>query len=277
MQIRHATSPDWIRAVTTEELRGRFLVEGLFAADEVRMAYSHEDRLVIGGALPVTWPVTLDPAGPVNRTSFLTGRELGILHVGGGPGIVIVDGARHELGPLDMLYVGLGERTVEFASASAQAPARFYFVSATAHRSCPDVFVRSADVVPVEIGSAEGSSRRRLNKVIHPDHVETSNLLMGFTQMVPGDTWNTMPPHLHDRRTEIYFYFDLPVGERVFHFMGEPGETRHLVVENEQAVISPSWSIHAGVGTCAYTFCWAMAGENCDYGDLDPLKITGLR
>ncbi len=276
MDIREATNRESVRGATTDELRRRYLVDDLFQADQIRLVYAHEDRLVIGGVLPVARGLILEPEGPINQASFLSGRELAILHVGGGRGVVRIDGSRHELGPRDMLYVGRGQRTVEFGSVS-DAPTRYYLASAPAHRDCPDKLVSAGDVVPVDIGTAEGSSRRRLFKVVHPDHVESCNLLMGYTELWAGDTWNTMPPHLHDRRTEIYFYFDLPASERVFHFMGEPSETRHLVVENEQAVISPSWSIHAGVGTNAYTFCWAMAGENNVYSDLDPLKTTDLR
>ena len=276
MDIREATNRESLRGATTDDLRRRYLVQALFEPDRICLVYTHEDRLVFGGALPVARNLTLEPEGPINRTSFLSGREMAILHVGGGGGVVRVDGGSHELGPHDMLYIGRGERRVEFTSVS-DVPARYYLASAPAHRDCPDKLVQAGDVVPVDIGTAEGSSRRRLYKVVHPDHVESCNLLMGYTELLAGDTWNTMPPHLHDRRTEIYFYFDLPASQRVFHFMGEPGETRHLVVENEQAVISPSWSIHAGVGTNAYTFCWAMAGENNDYGDLDPVKTTDLR
>lgn len=277
MLARHATSPASLGGISTDELRGRYLVESLFAAGELRTAYTFEDRLVIGGVVPLADALELLPDGPVHAATFLSGRELGVLHVGGAPGIVSVDGTRHELGRLDSLYVGRGERAVAFASVDPAEPARFYLASAVAHRTCPDVLVPRSQIVPVEIGTGAGSSLRRLNKAIHPDHVETANLLMGFTELLEGSVWNTMPPHLHDRRTEIYFYFDLPETERVFHLMGEPTETRHLVVANEQAVISPPWSIHAAAGTCAYTFCWAMAGENNTYTDLDQVPLGGVR
>lgn len=277
MQVRHATNPDTLRGISTDELRGRYLVESIVLAGELRTVYTHEDRLVVGGAVPLAEPLELPPGGPVNAAAFLSGRELGVLHVGGGPGVVTVDGTRHELSRLDTLYVGRGERAISFASADPAEPARFYFASAVAHRACPDRRVARSEIVPVELGSSAGSSRRRLNKAIHPDHVETANLLMGFTELLEGSVWNTMPPHLHDRRTEVYFYFDLPETARVFHFMGEPDETRHLVVANEQAVVSPAWSIHAGAGTCAYTFCWAMAGENNTYTDLDAVDTMALR
>ena len=277
MDVRHATSPDSLMGATTDDLRRRYLVESLLVPDQIRTVYAFDDRLVIGGAAPATRSLTLRPGGPVNSPSFLSARELGILHVAGGTAVVTVDGAPFELAQRDMLYLGRGERTVEFASAMADEPARLYLVSAVAHRACPDRKITRSEVVPTDLGSTEGSSRRRLFRVIHPDHVETANLLMGYTELVPGDTWNTMPPHLHDRRAEVYFYFDLPADQRVFHIMGEPGETRHLVVANEQVVISPPWSIHAGVGTSAYTFCWAVAGENNTYTDFDPVAITHLR
>ncbi len=277
MQVRHATDPEAVREATTDQLRRRYLVEALLVPDGLRAVYAHEDRLVIGGAVPTTRPLVLQPDGPVNSTSFLSRRELGILHTGGGTAVVAVDGVSYALRERDMLYLGAGERTVQFASDSPDDPARLYFASALAPHRCPDRRILRDDVAPVEIGSTAGASLRRLYRVIHPDHVETASLLMGYTELTPGSTWNTMPTHRHDRRTEVYFYFGLPENERVFHFMGEPGETRHLVVANEQAVISPPWSIHAGVGTSAYAFCWAMAGENNAYTDMDSVATTDLR
>ncbi|MCL4369004.1 MAG: 5-dehydro-4-deoxy-D-glucuronate isomerase [Actinobacteria bacterium] len=277
MQVRHALSPDALRGATTEELRRRYLVDSILAANDIRMVYVHDDRLVVGGVVPVAKPLTLRPDGPVNSPSFLSRRELGVLHTGGGTAVITVDGVVHALDERDMLYVGQGERTVEFASERPDDPARLYFASAPASRRCADRKIPRDAVVPIEIGTADGSSCRRLYRVVHPDHVETANLLMGYTELDPGNTWNTMPTHRHDRRTEIYFYFGLPAGERVFHFMGEPDETRHLVVAGEQAVISPPWSIHAGAGTSAYVFCWAMAGENNTYSDVDSVATTDLR
>ena len=276
MQVRHATNPETVRGATTDQLRQRYLVEAILVADELRTVYAHEDRLVIGGAVPVTRPLVLQPDGPVNSTAFLSRRELGILHNGGGTAVVAAGGVSHTLRERDMLYLGAGERTVEFASESPADPARLYFASALAPRRCPDRMVPRDEVVPIEIGTTAGASLRRLYRVIHPDHVETATLLMGYTELTPGNTWNTMPTHRHDRRTEVYFYFGLPENERVFHFMGEPGETRHLVVANEQAVISPPWSIHSGAGTSAYAFCWAMAGENNSYTDMDSVATTDL-
>ena len=276
MIVKPATSPDSLPGATPHELRKRYLIESLLTPGELQTAYAFEDRLVVGGAVPTTKSLALEPGGPVNATSFLSRREIGILHAGGGPAVVKADGIPYDLTVRDMLYLGSGEREVEFASTQPDDPARLYFASAVAHRSCPDRKIARDEVEPIGLGSAEGSSRRHLYRVIDPARVETASLLMGYTELVAGDTWNTMPPHLHDRRAEIYFYFDLPDDQRVFHLMGAPDQTRHIVVANEQAVISPPWSIHAGVGTCAYTFCWAVAGENTAYGDLDPVAVADL-
>jgi len=277
VRLRYAVSPDSVRGASTEELRGRHLVDDLFVDGELNLVYSVEDRLVIGGAVPTAEPLALRPAGPVNTERFLSRREVAILHVGGGPAAVTVDGERHELGDRDCLFAGQGTESVELASGSPDQPARLYLVSALAHRRCPTRRVSMDELEPTVLGSAETSNRRRLYRYVNADAVESSALMMGVTVLEPGDTWNTMPPHTHDRRAEIYLYFGLPAGARVFHLMGEPAETRHLVVANEQAVISPCWSIHAGSGTAAYSFCWAMAGENMVYNDMDPVDMGALR
>jgi len=277
METRYARSPESLVGATTQELRSRYLATRLLEPGQLRTVYSFEDRIVVGGAVPLHESLPLVPEGPICSPEFLSRREVGVLHIGGGRGVVRAGEAIYELGPLDMLYLGAGERKVSFESPDAADPARFYLASAMAHRTCPDRLVARDQVVPVVLGSEAGSSRRRLYKVIHPDHVETASLLMGYTELETGSIWNTMPPHLHDRRTEVYFYFGLPERERVVHLLGEPEETRHLFVSNEEAVISPPWSIHAGAGTCAYTFCWAMTGENADYGDLDQVATTELR
>jgi 4-deoxy-L-threo-5-hexosulose-uronate ketol-isomerase len=266
-----------VRGASTEDLRARHLVEGLFADGQLNLVYSFEDRMVIGGAVPVTEPLALRPVGPVNTEHFLSRREVAILHVGGGPGVVTVDGERYELDVRDCLFAGQGSVSVELASASAGRPARLYLVSTVAHRACPTRRVTMADLEPTVLGAAETSNRRRLYRYVNADAVESSSLLLGVTVLDTGDTWNTMPPHTHDRRSEIYLYFDLPETARVVHLMGEPAETRHLVVANEQAVISPCWSIHAGSGTTAYAFCWAMAGENMVYNDMDQVGMAELR
>lgn len=276
MEVRQATSAESLVGASTDELRRRYLVASLFQRDRVRLVYSHEDRLIVGGAVPATQPLRLEPGGPVRALHFLENREAGILHVGGGPGLVTVAGDRHELAPRDILYVGRGARTLEFESGSEAEPARFYIVSAVAHRAFPDARIREVDVAPAELGSADNASRRDLRKYVHPDHCESAALVMGVTTLQPGSVWNTMPAHVHDRRTEIYLYFGLPEGDRVVHLMGTPEETRSLVVASEEAVISPAWSIHAGVGTAPYRFCWAMAGENTDYTDIDPVPPSRL-
>jgi 4-deoxy-L-threo-5-hexosulose-uronate ketol-isomerase len=277
IRLRHAVSPDSVRGASTDELRERHLVEGLFVDGALNLVYSFEDRMVIGGAVPATGPLTLRPVGPINTEHFLSRREVAILHVGGGQGVVTVDGERYELGVRDCLFAGQGSVSVELASASPDRPARLYLVSALAHRRCPTRRVTMAELEPTVLGAAETSNRRRIYRYVNPDAVESSSLMLGVTMLDPGDTWNTMPPHTHDRRSEIYLYFDVPASARVVHLMGEPSETRHLVVANEQAVISPCWSIHAGSGTAAYTFCWAMAGENMVYNDMDPVDMSDLR
>jgi 4-deoxy-L-threo-5-hexosulose-uronate ketol-isomerase len=277
LTVRYGSSPESIRGVSTDELRSRFLVEGLFAPDRVSLAYSFEDRMVVGGAVPASRALALRPVGPINTEHFLSNREVGILHVGGGPAVVTADGERHELGARDCLYVGRGTASVELASASAGEPARLYLVSTQAHRRCPTRRISLAEIEPTVLGAAETSNRRKIYKYVLPGTVESCSLVLGVTILEPGDTWNTMPPHTHDRRSEVYLYFDVPDTARVFHLMGQPTETRHLVVANEQAVISPGWSIHAGSGTAAYSFCWAMAGENLVYDDMDRVDMSGLR
>lgn len=266
-----------MRGASTDDLRGRHLVEGLFTPGDLNLVYSFEDRLVIGGAVPTTEPILLEPVGPVNTERFLSRREAAVLNVGGGTGIVTVDGERFELEPRDCVFAGQGSESVELASASADDPARLYLASAVAHRRCPTRKVTMADLEPTVLGAAETSNRRRLFRYVNADAVESSALMLGVTVLETGDTWNTMPPHTHDRRSEIYLYFELPETARVVHLMGEPAQTRHLVVANEQAVISPSWSIHAGSGTTAYAFCWAMAGENMVYNDMDQVAMGDLR
>lgn len=277
IRLRHAVSPSSVRGASTDDLRARHLVEGLFTPGDLNLVYSFEDRLVIGGAVPTTGALSLEPVGPVNTERFLSRREAAILNVGGGTGIVTVDGERFELEPRECVFAGQGSESVELASASADSPARLYIASAVAHRRCPTRKVTMADLEATVLGAAETSNRRRLYRYVNADAVESSALMLGVTVLESGDTWNTMPPHTHDRRSEIYLYFELPESARVVHLMGEPSETRHLVVANEQAVISPSWSIHAGSGTTAYAFCWAMAGENMVYNDMDPVAMGDLR
>lgn len=275
--IKYGSDPGSVRGATTEQLRERYLVDSLFQSGHLNLAYVNEDRTVLGGAIPASEPLALVPAGPVKTDYFLFNRELAILHVGGGAGEVSVDGKSYEMASKDCLYVGRGHPSVQMASRDAGTPARFYLISTIAHRACPTKKIAMDEVAPTVLGSVETASRRTLRRYVNPDQVESCSLLLGVTTLESGATWNSMPPHRHDRRSEIYFYFDLAANARVFHFMGEPSQTRHLIVANEQAVLSPSWSIHSGSGTSAYSFCWAMSGENLVYNDMDPVAIEELR
>jgi 4-deoxy-L-threo-5-hexosulose-uronate ketol-isomerase len=276
VDVREVTSPEELAGAPTDELRRRYLVRSLFEPGRVRLVYSQHDRLVVGGAVPAGQPLRLEAEGPVRGSHFLSNREAGVLHAGGGSGLVRVGAEEHELGLRDMLYLGRGARTVEFESVSEADPARLYLVSAVAHVAFPDARIREDDVAPVELGSPADASERSIRQYVFPDRCRSAALVMGVTTLHPGSVWNTMPTHVHDRRTEVYLYFDLPGDARVVHLMGPPDETRNLIVANEEAVISPPWSIHSGAGTTSYRFCWAMAGENTDYADMDPVPMSGL-
>lgn len=272
MKVRQATAPASLETATTAELRERYLVDDLFVSGEVRATYTHEDRLVLAGAVPAgdEW-LALATADPLRAEHFLARRELGIVNVGG-VGEVLVDDSPYELGTLDGMYVGRG-RHVAFRGAGA----RFYLVSATAHAEHDLAVFRRDEIAPVELGNQGGASVRRLYRYIWgPGGHPSCQLQMGVTVIADGSVWNTMPPHLHDRRTEVYLYTQFPDDGRVLHVMGEPGRTRHLWVADGEAVISPSWSVHAGAGTCSYAFVWAMAGENNDYGDLESVSVEEL-
>jgi 4-deoxy-L-threo-5-hexosulose-uronate ketol-isomerase len=277
MEIKYGSDPGSVRSATTEQLRDRYLVDSLFQDGQLNLVYVSEDRTVLGGAIPTTQPLALLPAGPVKTDYFLFNREMAILHVGGGAGNVSVDGESYQLTSKDCLYVGRGHASVQMTSRDATNPARLYLVSTIAHHGCPTKKIAMDQVAPTVLGSAETANRRSIRRYVNPDQVESCSLLLGVTTLDAGSSWNTMPPHRHDRRSEIYFYFDLPGDGRVFHFMGEPTQTRHLIVANEQAILSPSWSIHCGSGTAAYSFCWAMSGENLVYNDMDPVAIQELR
>lgn len=277
MDIRYAASPADSAAYSTDRLREEYVIESLFAADELRCVYSHTDRFITGGALPVNGPVALAvPLADIGADYFLERREIGVINVGGA-GTVTVDGEAWELAPKDCLYVGLGNREVTFASRDGQQPAKFYFNSTPAHKHYPTVKIDIAAAEPVHLGSPAASNERTICKFIHSDGAQSCQLVMGMTLLKPNNMWNTMPCHTHNRRSEVYFYFDMPEDAVVFHLMGEPQETRHLVVRNEQAVISPSWSIHSGVGTSNYTFIWGMAGENQTFADMDMVAMKDLR
>jgi 4-deoxy-L-threo-5-hexosulose-uronate ketol-isomerase len=276
MEVRHGCDPEAAKRFTTAELRRHFLIETLFRPQAVTLTYSHVDRLVVGGAMPVATPLPLTALKPLGVDSFLHRRELGLMNVGG-LGRVVVDGSSFEIGTRDFLYVGMGAREVLFESATVAAPARFYLVSAPAHAAHPTRKLSLADGKTIQLGSVETASVRTLHQVIEPDTCPSCQLVMGFTELEVGSVWNTMPSHVHERRSEVYFYFDLEADARVFHLMGQAGETRHLVVGNEQAVISPPWSLHSGAGTSNYAFVWAMAGENQDFADMDALAMSELR
>ena len=280
MDIRYSCNQRDFKRYTTEETRNEFLIENLFVADEVTAVYSHVDRMVTLGIMPVSDHVSIDKGIDVWKNFgthfFLERRECGMFNVGGA-GTVTVDGEVYELGYKDCLYITRGAKEVTFASDHPAQPAKFYVVSAPAHTSYENRLIRIADAAKKPCGAAETSNKRVINQFIHPDVLKTCQLSMGMTVLEPGSVWNTMPAHTHERRMEVYFYFEVPENEVVFHFMGEPTETRHIVMQNEQAVISPSWSIHAGAGTSNYTFIWAMGGENQAFDDMDNINSPDLR
>ena len=275
-ELRYAAHPQDAKSYDTKRLRNDFLIEKLFATDEVNMVYTMYDRLVVGGAMPVNERLHLETIDPLKQPVFLQSREFGTFNVGG-KGIVYVGDEKFELDYKEALYLGSGSREVYFESVDKNNPAKFYFNSATAHRNYPDKKVTKADAVVMELGSLETSNHRNINKMLVNQVLPTCQLQMGMTELAPGSVWNTMPAHVHSRRMEAYFYFEVPADQSVCHFMGEPDETRHIWMQNEQAVISPEWSIHSAAATSNYTFIWGMAGENLDYADQDFSKITELK
>ena len=273
---RHAVDPQAAAAMGTDELRHHFHIGGLFPPGRIQLTYTHYDRMIVGGAMPVGAPLALEAIKPTGTRNFLDRRELIAVNIGGA-GTVTADGKSHAVGTRDMLYLGTGAENVAFASASASAPAKFYLLSAPAHHKHPDRLIRIGDAKRLDLGSRETSNERSIFQFIHAEGAKTCQLVVGMTQLAPGSVWNTMPCHVHDRRMEVYLYFDLAETARVFHFMGEPDETRHIVMKNEEAVLSPPWSIHSGAGTSNYAFIWAMAGDNVDYTDVDPVSMEMLR
>ena len=270
--------PDAERAKTlnADDLRAAFLVRGLFTAGRVTLRHIDLDRVILGGAVPLGETLQLDPPAWLAAEHFLERREMGVLNVGG-RGRVRAGGTNFDLQPRDMVYLGRGTRDVSFSSTSAERPARFYLVSYPAHASHPSSKIAAGDADASDLGGDTGANRRRLAKYIHPGRMPTAQLLMGVTTLSPGSVWNTMPSHRHVRRSEVYLYFDLPENDVVIHLLGEPGDTRHLVVRNEDAVLSPSWSLHSGCGTAAYSFCWAMGGENQDFSDMQAVDMRELK
>ncbi len=271
MENRYSCAPEHVKTMDTDELRERFLVEDLFADGEVKLLYSHQDRVILGGAVPTDGALTLPVPAELRAENFCDRRELGIVNVGE-DAVVTVDGTEYPIKNKGCLYVGRGSGEITFA-----APGRFYLYSAPAHASHPTTLVQPGEGDKRELGEQATSNKRTLNRYIHPDGITSCQISMGVTELAEGSMWNTMPAHTHDRRMEAYLYFDVADDARVVHLMGEPEETRHLIVANEQAVISPSWSIHSGVGTRAYSFVWAMAGENQDFDDMDHRPIDTLR
>lgn len=268
MQTRYACSPGEAAGMSTQRLREEFLVEKLFAEGQVRLVYSHYDRMVIGGAMPGDGPLSLPCPDELKATYFLERREMGIINIGG-PGQVQVGEDVYELNKMDCLYLGKGTETVAWLDSGSGEAARFFLLSAPAHGHYPLRLIRAAEASPAEMGAAATANERTIYKYIHPDGAGSCQLVMGLTVLKPGSVWNTMPPHTHNRRMEVYCYFDVPEGQRVLHLMGPPQETRHLWLSGGEAVISPPWSIHAGCGTMAYAFIWGMAGENQSFADMD--------
>ncbi len=275
-ELRYASHPDDAKHYDTARLRKEFLIETVFTRDDINMVYSLYDRYIVGGIMPVYRTIKLETVSDLKSDYFLERRELGIINVGG-PAIIKADSETFELGFKEMLYIGRGKKDVTFASVDKNNPAKLYFNSAPAHKEYPSKKVTKAEADIMVLGSLEGSNDRQINRMIINSVVPTCQLQMGMTELRPGSVWNTMPAHVHNRRMEAYFYFEVPEEDAVCHFMGPIDETRHIWMHNEQAVLSPSWSIHSAAATHNYTFIWGMAGENLDYGDQDFSKITDLK
>jgi 4-deoxy-L-threo-5-hexosulose-uronate ketol-isomerase len=276
MDIRNAIHPDHLKGLDTQSIRRQLLVEKLFENDQICMVYSHIDRIIVGGACPVDERLSPQVTQQLGVDFFLQRREMGIINIGG-RGMITADGKEYVLDPRECLYVGAGVRDLSFASSEKTSPAKFYFASAPAHAAHPTVKVPRKEAQRVDLGANETCNRRTIYQLVHPNVLKSCQLVMGITELAPASVWNTMPCHTHDRRMEVYFYLDLPEDAVVFHLFGEPSETRHIVVRNEQAVISPSWSIHSGVGTTNYSFIWAMVGENQTFTDMDHVDMQALR
>jgi 4-deoxy-L-threo-5-hexosulose-uronate ketol-isomerase len=276
METRYAHHPEDVKKQTTEELRNNFLVETLFEADHIHLTYTHNDRMIFGGVTPSQEELTIKLDKELGVNYFLERRELGIINIGA-DGTVILDGVEYEMKGRDGLYVGRGTKDVKFRSNNANNPAKFYINSTPAHHTYPTVKIDIKKIAPLHKGEQGTLNERNIYQYIHPNVCESCQLQMGLTMLSPGSVWNTMPCHTHERRMEVYLYFDMEPDTRVFHFMGKPDETRHLVMKNEQAAISPSWSIHTGTATSNYTFIWGMCGENITYDDMDHVKMEDLR
>ena len=275
-QIRYASHPSDAKMYDTNRLRAEFLVQNLFEPDIINLVYTDYDRFIVGGIFPVNRELKLESIDPLKASHFLNRRELGIINIGGAAQVA-VDGTKYEIGYKEALYIGQGTKDVTFSSNDKKEPAKLYFNSTPAHKAFESKKVSLADAESTELGSLSTSNARKINKLLVNSVVETCQLQMGMTELKEGSVWNTMPPHTHGRRMEAYFYFDVADNQAVCHFMGQPRETRHIWVQNEEAVISPTWSIHAGAGTGKYTFIWGMGGENLDYGDMDTVQPLELK
>ncbi|MEL0455832.1 5-dehydro-4-deoxy-D-glucuronate isomerase [Flavobacteriaceae bacterium SZ-1-7] len=274
--MRYASGPEAVKRYDTQQLRKEFLIQNLFREDDIHWVYTHYDRFMVAGVVPMKKGVSLEVIDPLKASYFLERREMGVINIGGA-GTITVDGTTHDIDNKEALYLGQGNKNVVFSSKSSDSPAKFYINSTPAHKAYPNKKIGKQDVETIELGSPETANARTLRKYIVNSVVDVCQLQMGMTSIKTGSSWNTMPAHVHDRRMEVYFYFEVPSDQAVCHFMGEPTETRHIWMGNNEAVISPPWSIHSGSGTSAYSFIWGMAGENLDYGDMDVCKINELR
>ena len=276
MEIRYSIHPDHAKHFTSDDLIKNFLVKSLFKKDEINLIYSHIDRIIVGGINPIDKELALKAGKEIGVNYFLERREMGIINIAGS-GIIKIDGEKYTIDNRDSLYIGMGAKEISFSSVDKKNPAKFYINSAPAHSSYPTKKISIKDANKLELGSLEESNKRTIYQYIHPDIVKTCQLIMGLTILEPNNVWNTMPCHTHDRRMEVYFYFDMAPDSVVFHLFGEPTETRHVIVRNEEAVIMPSWSIHSGIGTRNYTFIWGMVGENQTFSDMDQIPMSVLK
>lgn len=276
MDVRHPIHPDHSKTFSTDQLRQEYLISQLFTPGQLNLTYSHFDRIIVGGIMPTLTPLALEGGKILGADSFFERREGGVINIGA-PGTVIIDGTEYPLGRHDGLYIGKGAKSVSFASAASATPAKFYFLSGPAHQAYPHQRVTRDDARQVHLGSLAESNERTIYQYLHPEVLNSCQLCMGMTVLEPNCVWNTMPTHTHERRMEVYLYFDMDPEALVFHLMGPPDETRHLVMRNEEAVISPSWSIHSGVGTRNYTFIWGMVGENQTFTDMDAVAMQDLK
>ncbi len=276
LETRYSTHPDDSKRYDTEELRKHYLIEKMFVADEANLVYSHNDRIIAGGITPVTKTLELSAGKELGVSYFFERREAGVINIGG-KGVVVLDGVTYDLGQYDGLYIGKETKEVKFSAVDKNDPPKFYFNSAPAHRRYESRIITLEQARKVDMGESENLNVRTINQYLHPAVLETCQLVMGMTVLKPGSVWNTMPCHTHERRMEVYMYFNMDENTRVMHFMGQPNETRHLVVANEQGVISPSWSIHSGAGTSNYTFIWGMCGENIEFTDMDHVDMKDMR